>query len=50
VFVPVMHPLYFDVAAYLRGPRNLARLGVFLPRFLYRALRMRRDQVFINQR
>jgi hypothetical protein len=49
VFVPVMHPLYFDVAAYLRHPRNGLRLAAFVPRFLATVARMRRDQLYSNR-
>lgn len=49
VFVPVMHPLYFDLGNYLRRPENLARIAVFVPRYLGTVLRMRGDSMYANK-
>lgn len=48
IFVPVMHPIYFDVLNYLGHPKNFLRLAMFLPRFIFTMARMRRDQVYSN--
>ena len=48
VFVPVMHPLYFDLANYLSHPMNLWRIAAFSPRFLVRVARMKTGQQYSN--
>jgi hypothetical protein len=48
VFVPVMHPLYFDLANYLSHPMNLWRIAAFSPRFLVRVARMKIGQNYSN--
>jgi hypothetical protein len=48
VFVPVMHPLYFDIPNYLRYPTNLLHLAAFMPKFFWTAARMRRGQQYAN--
>ena len=42
VFVPVWHPLYFDIGNYLRYPENLARIGAFLPKYVVNVARMKK--------
>jgi hypothetical protein len=49
VFVPVFHPLYFDIGNYLRYPENVARLAAFIPRYLGNIGRMRRDAHYLNR-
>lgn len=49
VFVPVMHPLYFDFGRYLRSPGNIARLLAFLPKYLFTLGRMEKDQEYSNE-
>lgn len=48
IFVPVLHPLYFDLHHYLRYPANLLRLTAFVPKFLLTLARMRADQQYAN--
>jgi hypothetical protein len=48
VFVPVLHPLYFSIAHYLRYPENTFRLAAFVPKYLVTAARMRRSQSYLN--
>ena len=43
VFVPVFHPLYFDIMNYARYPENALRLGAFIPRYIASVGRMRRN-------
>ena len=47
-FVPVLHPLYFDLFGYLRRPENLRRLAAFTPSFLSSLTRMRGDDFYLN--
>ncbi|MBN1163198.1 MAG: hypothetical protein JXB45_01330 [Candidatus Krumholzibacteriota bacterium] len=49
VFVPVLHPLYFDLFRYLRDPGNLLRLSRFAPRYFLTLGRMKKDQRYSNQ-
>jgi len=49
VFVPVMHPFYFDPAHYASKPENIWRIAAFAPRYLAGILRMRRDQDYVNK-
>ena len=49
MYVPVLHPLYFDLKNYLSYPENVARLSAFLPRFLWTAAKLRRGQVYANR-
>jgi hypothetical protein len=48
VFVPVMHPLYFNIGNYLRYPENLWRLAAFLPVFASRILRIKAGRSYVN--
>jgi len=48
VFVPVMHPLYFGIARYLRYPENVYRLGAFLPVFVARAIQIKSGRNYVN--
>jgi hypothetical protein len=50
VFVPVLHPLYFDLAHYLSGVENLFRLGAFMPGYFLNVARMRRNQSYLNRK
>ncbi len=49
VFVPTMHPLYFDLKNYLSYASSWARLATFAPVFFARAVRMKRGQLWSNQ-
>jgi hypothetical protein len=49
VFVPVLHPLYFDLAHYLGHIENLYRLGAYMPRYIADIARMRRGQSYLNK-
>jgi hypothetical protein len=49
IFVPVLHPLYFNISNYLRSGGNLFRLAAFVPRLLIGAARMRRGQSYLNR-
>jgi len=49
VFVPVLHPLYFDAFHYLCYPENLYRLGAYLPKYVVSIVRMRRKQNYVDQ-
>jgi hypothetical protein len=49
VFVPVMHPLYFDLSGYLCSAGNIARLLMFLPKCLVTLGRMGKDQEYSNR-
>jgi hypothetical protein len=49
MYVPVLHPLYFDLRNYLSYPENVLRLTAFMPRFLWTAARLRRGQVYANR-
>lgn len=49
VFVPVMHPLYFDVGHYIRQPRSILRVAAFLPRFVGRVVKMKSGQHYSNE-
>jgi hypothetical protein len=49
VFVPVLHPLYFDIAHYLSRAENIFRLGAFLPGYFANIARMRRNQSYLNK-
>ncbi len=50
IFVPVLHPLYFDVFHYIRQPSNTLRLAAFMPRFLSALARMRSGDFYFNDR
>ena len=49
VFVPVLHPLYFDLAHYLSRAENICRLGAFMPGYLVNVARMRRGRSYLNE-
>jgi hypothetical protein len=49
VFVPVLHPLYFDLAHYLANVENLFRLGAYMPRYVADVIRLRRGQRYLNK-
>ncbi len=49
VFVPVFHPIYFDIGNYLRYPENVARLAAFIPRYIGNIGRMRRGAHYLNR-
>jgi hypothetical protein len=49
VFVPVLHPLYFDFVRYIANPVNLYRLTSFMPKFFIAASRMKRGQHYVNR-
>ncbi len=49
IFVPVMHPLYFGLARYLRHPINLLRLAAFVPKFVVTASRTKRGEQYSNR-
>jgi hypothetical protein len=49
VFVPVLHPLYFDIVHYLSHAENICRLGAFMPAYLVNVARMRRGQSYLNK-
>jgi hypothetical protein len=48
IFVPVMHPLYFNVGNYARKPTSIFRIVAFMPKFLGRVLRMKSGQHYSN--
>jgi hypothetical protein len=48
VFVPVMHPLYFDIAHYIQRPMNLWRILAFMPEFAVRLAKTKRGQSYSN--
>ncbi|MBN2070263.1 MAG: hypothetical protein JW814_02310 [Candidatus Krumholzibacteriota bacterium] len=48
IFVPVLHPLYFDFSAYIIDPKNLFRLLRFFPRYVIELGRMRKGQTYYN--
>jgi hypothetical protein len=50
VFVPVLHPLYFDIAHYLSHAENICRLGAFMPSYLANIARMRRGQAYLDKK
>jgi hypothetical protein len=47
--VPVLHPLYFDLAHYLANVENLFRLGAYMPRYVADVIRLRRGQRYLNK-
>jgi hypothetical protein len=49
VFVPVLHPLYFDLGHYLRRVENLYRLASFMPGYFANIVRMRRGQSYLDR-
>jgi hypothetical protein len=49
VFVPVLHPLYFDLGRYLSRVENLYRLASFMPGYFANITRMRRGQSYLNE-
>jgi len=50
IFVPVLHPLYFDLAHYLRSPANLLRLIAFMPKFISALAHMRGGDFYYDDR
>ncbi|MFA4948256.1 MAG: hypothetical protein WC674_07095 [Candidatus Krumholzibacteriia bacterium] len=50
VFVPVLHPLYFDLVHYLSRAENICRLGAFMPGYFVNVARMRRNQSYLNKK
>ena len=49
VFVPVLHPLYFDLVHYLSRAENLYRLAAFMPGYFLNIGRMRRGRSYLNR-
>ncbi len=49
VFVPVLHPLYFDLAHYLSRAENIYRLASFMPGYLINIARMGRGQSYLDR-
>jgi hypothetical protein len=49
VFVPVLHPLYFDLGHYLSRVENIFRLASFMPGYFANIARMRRGQSYLNK-
>lgn len=49
VFVPVLHPLYFDLGRYLSRVENLFRLASFMPGYFASIARMRRGKSYLNK-
>ncbi len=50
VFVPVLHPLYFDLGHYLSRAENIYRLASFMPGYIANIARMRRGQSYLNEK
>ncbi len=50
VFVPVLHPLHFDLVHYLSRAGSICRLGAFMPGYPANVARMRRGQSHLDKK
>ncbi len=49
VFLPVLHPLFFNVARYFSYPENLGRMAAYIPMFFIKSARMHRSENYSNK-